>query len=260
MPHLLVIGSPSLDILHLKNQTVHSPGGAGMYVSMAAHYCGAVVSLYGPHPDPMPEELQVISEKLFAWMGQTVKPEDMPRFEISHRGDKADYLNVFLDAEEAMQPDVLPDDLSTYDGVHITALGSPYKQKQFYDACRMRGAKKIFLGTFIGNIKENAELSKQLAADSDVAFMNEEEAVCLFGSLEGAKVRPGQLLFITQADKGAVVVQGDFQTQLPAHPVAIKDPTGAGEAFCGAAIAYLLHGLHPVMAGRKAMAVAAKKV
>jgi len=260
MPHLLVIGSPSLDTLHLEDQTVHSPGGAGMYVSMAAHHCGAVASLYGPRPAPMPEQLQSISIRLHTWMGQTIKPSDMPRFEISHRGDKAVYMNMFLDAEEAMQPDTLLDDLSIYDAVHITALGSTHKQKQFFDACRMRGARSIFLGTFIGNIKESPELSKQLVDNSDVFFMNEEEAICLFGSLEKVNVRAGHLLFITRADKGAVVVQGGHQTHLQVRHVNVMDPTGAGETFCGAAIAYLLQGKHPVMAGRKALAVAAKKV
>ena len=58
MPHLLVIGGASADILHTPTgETISAPGGAGMYTAMAAHRCGASVSLVAPRPDPLPEAL-----------------------------------------------------------------------------------------------------------------------------------------------------------------------------------------------------------
>ena len=57
MNHLLVIGGASLDVLHLKDKIVNSPGGAGMYTAMAARRCGAQATLFAPRPDPCPASL-----------------------------------------------------------------------------------------------------------------------------------------------------------------------------------------------------------
>ena len=51
---------------------------------------------------------------------------------------------------------------------------------------------------------------------ADVFFMNEEEATGLFGSLEKINTRPGAILYVTLGKKGAIVVQGDFRTELVA--------------------------------------------
>ncbi|MCD6355963.1 MAG: hypothetical protein J7L66_01650 [Anaerolineaceae bacterium] len=260
MTHLLVVGGPSIDILHISGETVTSPGGAGMYVAMAAKRSGMDVSMFGPHADPLPDLLRPIANRLEAWIGPKVLPSELPHFEISHVGDKAEYLKFFLGSELGMSPDGLPEDLSVYDGVHLTALGDSELQKTFLQAIHERGANFISIGTFIRNIIEKPDVAKYLIEKADVSFMNEEEAVALFGSLENAGVRTNGLLFITLAEKGALVVQGDYRTYLPAVSIKMRDPTGAGETFCGAAIANLLQGAHPIMAGRRAIAVAGEKI
>jgi hypothetical protein len=94
----------------------------------------------------------------------------------------------------------------------------------------------------------------------DYFFMNDREAGIIFDAPELASTRPGQILFITSGAQGARIIQGDVTTSIPAVPSAEVDPTGAGDTFCGATLAYLLLGHQPVMAARQAAALAAEMI
>ena len=245
MAHLFVIGGPSLDTIHIKGKTHQSPGGAGMYVAMAAARAGAKVALFGPRPDVVPDALRPITARVQQWIGPVVPLEEFPSFEIAHHGTRAEYVRMNLDAEMALRPDNLPDDLSVYDGVHIVPLGRADLQRGFFEACRKRGARFITAGTHIGSLREYPEDSRYLMENTDAFFMNEAEAKLLFGSLDEAASRPGTVLFITRAGKGALVVQGRHKTEVPAPAISVKDPTGAGETFIGMAAANLIAGRAP---------------
>jgi sugar/nucleoside kinase (ribokinase family) len=258
MAHVLVIGSPSLDILHFNGQTQASAGGAGMYTAMAAQRSGAQVSIFSPCPEPMPDVLQPVAARTQAWLGPIVTPTELPRFEISHQGDEAAYLTFFIGAEADLTPEMLPDDLSRFDCIHIIPLGNARRQHTFLQACRQRGAKCISLGTFIDSIINDPEVVRASMAQSDVFFMNEKEAIKLFGSVDKAATWPGKTLYVTLGGSGAVVVQGDFRTYLPSTAADSLDPTGAGDTFCGATLAHLLLGAHPIIAADRAMPLAAQ--
>lgn len=260
MVHLLVIGSPSLDRLHFAGTSVDSAGGAGMYTAMAAHRSGAQVSLFSPRPAPIPAPLQPVADRLHAWLGPVVKPEDLPHFEIAHEGDKATYMNFSMGAESALDPNLLPTDLSAYDAVHVIPLGEAGKQHAFLQACRARGARFLSAGTFLEDVRDRAQMVTANMELVDAFFMNEEEALCLYGSLEKANTHPARVLFITLGEKGTLVVQGDHHTHLPAAPARCLDPTGAGDTFCGATLAHLLAGEHPLMAALAANTLAAREI
>ncbi|MCD6576682.1 MAG: hypothetical protein J7K66_01555 [Anaerolineaceae bacterium] len=259
MVNLLVIGSASVDTIHLKGEKVQSAGGAGMYTAMAAIRCGARVSIFSPKPDPMPAQLQPIAEQLYSWLGPVVPPQEMPHFEISHLGDSAQYLKFFFGAEEDLVPNMLPDNISKYDCVHVIPLGNAHRQHTFLSALKKRGVKLISAGTFIKSILDDPQTVHSNIEIADIFFMNEKEAVSLFGSLAEAKTKPGKILYITLGRKGSIVVQGDYQTHLDITPSYAKDPTGAGDTFCGGALANLLQGMQPIMAAQSAMLLAAKK-
>jgi hypothetical protein len=104
MNRLLVIGSASSEVLHLEDRTVNSVGGAGMYTAMAARRCGAQVALFGPRPDPCPENFKPVARHLTKWLGPVVSPEVLPQFEISYRGEKTEYIRSSLDAEKTLSP------------------------------------------------------------------------------------------------------------------------------------------------------------
>ena len=65
---------------------------------------------------------------------------------------------------------------------------------------------------------------------------------------------------VTQAEKGALLILGETRTHIPTRQVKIKDPTGAGETFCGATLANILLGLHPAMSAMRGAMLAAEKI
>jgi ribokinase len=260
MSQLLVIGGASSDILHLADQTVACAGGAGMYTAMAAHRCGVQVAMFAPRPDPCPEALLPVSRRLVGWLGPVVPPDQLPHLEIAYRGTDTEYLHMFFGAEAELSPAMLPADLSAYDLIHLTPIGDAARQLAFVQACRQRGAKRLSAGTGATIAVEQPSIVRALSQQVDYLFLNEHEARAVFGSLDDAKAQPGKVLFITRGALGARIIQGDTDTSIPAIPTSELDPTGAGDTFCGATLAYLLQGLHPVMAARRATPLAAEMI
>jgi sugar/nucleoside kinase (ribokinase family) len=258
MNRLLVIGSASFDVLHLKDRTVDCTGGAGMYTAMAARRCGAHTTLFGPRPDPCPEPLKPVAGHLTQWLGPAVSPAQLPQFEISYREGQTEYLKASFGAEEMLSPTMLPADLSTYDLVHVTPLGDPLRQLPFVQACRGRGAKQISAGTDPNHVVKQPGAVRTVMEQADYFFMNHREARALFGSLDTAHTEPGKVLYVTLGAQGACIIQGDTSTLVPAISTQLLDPTGAGDTFCGATLAYLLQKQHPIMAARQAVPLAAE--
>ncbi len=252
---ILIIGGASLDTLVGADGLV--AGGAGMYTAMASRRSGALVTLFAPRPDPMPDALQPIADDL-EWLGPSVEATDLPHFEISYSRGKATYIKSRFGAEESLSPAELPADLSGFDCVHLVPLGDLRQQHEFMLACRERSARRISAGTALHLIDEQPVDASAALNEADLFFMNEEEAVRLFGSMPEVKSRPNQTIFITKGREGATVVQGEVATHLPGTAANVMDPTGAGDTFCGATLAGLAFGRHPVMAARRAMPLAAQ--
>jgi sugar/nucleoside kinase (ribokinase family) len=260
MKQLLVIGGASNDILHLEDQTVQSIGGVGMYTAMAAQRCGVGASILSHPPDPCPEAFQPIIHRLTEWLGPSVSPDQLPHFEISYKGGVTKYLDVSLRSEADLFPAMLPTNLSKYQIVHVAQKADIAVQMSFIKACRQRGAKLISAGTYPVNATNQPQSVRALIDQSDFFFMNQCEAEAVFGSLESAHTQPGKVLFITLGAKGVRIIQGDWTTTIPAVPAQELDPTGAGDTFCGASLAFLMHNSHPVMAARRAVALAAEMI
>ena len=260
MNRLLIIGGASFDVLHLKDRTVDSVGGVGMYTAMAARRCGAQVAMLSLRPDPCPEPLKPVARRLAEWLGPAVSSAELPQFEISYRRGKTEYLNVSLGAEAMLSPTVLPADLSKYDFVHVTQKADVSMQLSFIQACRQRGAKQISAGTYPNDAVNQPQAVRAVIEQSDYFFMNDLEAKAVFGSLESANTEPGKVLCITLGAEGACIIQGDTATLIPGVSATVLDPTGAGDTFCGATLAYLLQEKHPIMAARHAIPLAAEMI
>jgi sugar/nucleoside kinase (ribokinase family) len=260
MNRLLVVGGTSFDVLHLEDRTVESVGGAGMYTAMAAHRCGAQVAMFYLRPDPCPERLQPVAARLTEWLGPVISPAQMLQFEISYRGGKTEYIRASLDALALLSPTMLPANLSMYDLVHVGPKGDATKQLSFIQACRQRGARRISAGTGPFIVDKHPQAVRAVMEQSDFFFMNDQEAKGVFGSLESARAEPGKVLYVTLGARGAYVIQGDTSTLVPGVPAAVLDPTGAGDSFCGATLAYLLQKKHPIMAARHAAVLAAEMI
>jgi hypothetical protein len=231
-----------------------------MYTAMAARRCGVRVSLLAPKPFPMPAELQPVADRLSEWLGPSVAPDELPRFEIAHDGGTTSYISAFFGAESALTPDSLPDDLAAYDIVHVVPLGDSHRQREFVRGSRERGAKLISAGTYMGGVLSAPSDVRQIIEETDLFFMNRDEAEALFGSLESARTGAGKLLFVTLGSSGALVIQGERSSSVPSVPVNELDPTGAGDTFCGATLAGLIRHQHPVMAARSGAPLAAAMI
>ena len=271
---LLVIGGASLDVYHLSNgQTVHSSGGAGLYTALAAASSGARAGMFAPRPDPIPTPLQAAAERL-TWLGPTIPPDQLPSFEIAHYGGgRAALLNATWGGEMLITPENFPSDQITASIVHIAALRTAERQLNFARSLKSPPAPEyrgrlrasawvgaISAGTYSKICINEPDTVRELIGRCDFFFMNENEANLLFGGTDKVQARPGQIIFITLAERGALVVQGDHVTHVAGQPADDLDPTGAGDTFCGATLAHLTRGEHPVRAAQAAVLLAAEEI
>ena len=250
---LLVVGGASSDILHLQDGIAKCAGGAGMYTAVAATHCGADTTLFGPRPNASPNHLAIVDDYLSDWIGPIVPADQLPEFEISYRNNKTEYLTMSLNSEDNLSSEMLPKDMSNFSIVHVTPIGNAINQLSFIKACREKGVKCISAGTGLFNAKEQTQAVKDVIKHSDYFFMNSYEAEYIFGSIDSATTQVGKVLYITLGADGACIIQGSHPTFIPTDSTIEIDPTGAGDTFCGATLAYLLQNKHPIMAARQAV-------
>ncbi|WP_179136992.1 carbohydrate kinase family protein [Candidatus Entotheonella palauensis] len=259
-----VIGTASFDILHVDSRVVHTIGGAGLYTALAAHRAGANTHLIAPRPEPLPQLFAPVAERV-QWIGPMISPEALPRLEIEHHGQgRATLLDASWGAEAELTPAAIPLDKQHLTILHIAALSSAKRQLEFVWAIHATddggGLPRISVGTYARLVDREIEVVRQLFQLTDCFFMNENEALGLFGTTDRARTRPDALLCVTLGNQGVLVIEGDRVTHVPAHAVDERDPTGAGDTFCGGTLAGLAMGLTPVAAAERAVALAARTV
>ena len=257
-PRLLVVGSPSLDLLHFGGRSVRSAGGAGLYTALAAQRAGAAVTVVAPRPDPMPEELEP-ADRLLDWRGPPVPPSALPHFEIEYFPDGR---TVYRQAVRGSEGDIRYGDIPDAGPgafAYVVPLLDPELQLGFARRLSAAGVR-VGCGTYAPGIRAHPEVVTRVVEASDYFFCNAEEAGLLFGSLDDVAVAPGHAVFVTRGPRGARAVLGDHPIDVPAPEVEEVDPTGAGDTFCGTALARLAAGDHPAMAARVAAAHAARTV
>ena len=77
-----------------------------------------------------------------------LRPELLNRSGALQGGVLATLIDAAWGAESMLKPEMLPDDLSRYEFVHIAALSSAQKMLLFVHECRERGARRISAGTY----------------------------------------------------------------------------------------------------------------
>lgn len=274
MGTVLVVGCVSFDTLRLEHKgrvdVYETIGGAGLYTALSAAHQGADVILYGPRPDPMPENLNVVDNRV-TWIGPHCSLDEMPKLEIVHHGGgRATLVSAGWGAEESLTPQCLPEvrDLE-FDIVHIAALSSVQKQNDFrsyFDETAGSGSNrryKISAGTYARAIGSDKEGVEQLIRGCDLFFMNRNEANLLFGEAADVPkpfIKERGACFVTDGANGVKVYQTNASEKLFAVTADELDPTGAGDTFCGAVLARLLEGIGFVDASRAGVAVAARAI
>ena len=256
MTKILVIGGASQDILHINEKDIHTTGGAGLYTALGARAAGGQVDMLAPLPSPMPLLMQPINE-LINWLGPTVSQDELPHFAIEYdSAGKATYTTVEPRAESLMTEDDIPSDLSNYTYVHIVQLGNIDVQLRMIKKCRDSKAQNISVSgghNLQGNQKEKIST---LIEQADLCFMNEHEAANNLGTTKNICSPTGTILFVTHGENGVSIIQGNDLQRIFINPTNPRDPTGAGDSFCGAVLSYLSKLEHPVQAAKKAAKIA----
>ena len=258
--NILVIGGASQDVLHLDGKSHQTVGGAGLYTALGARAAGVQAHMLAPFPNPMPKSLRPVTE-LINWFGPRVHPDELPHFEIVYDTDgRADYTSVEPRCESLMTESILPDDLSAYTYVHIVQLGNIDLQLSLLDRCRNSRARFVSVSGGHELPEDQTGKLRELVARADLCFMNEHEAEPLLGQPQDYSWQPGTILFVTHGDRGLSVIQGSRVHRVHIGPTEAHDPTGAGDSFCGATLAYLCRLQHPVLAANNAVQVATLNV
>jgi len=190
-----------------------------------------------------------------------VPPEAVPRLEIAHHGGgRATLVAADWGATTDLEPAGLPAWAVGVATVHVAALPTPPQQGRFCDWARGAGAKRVSAGTFARAVQADPGGVRRLLASCDAFFMNENEARLLFGSLEAVPSPRRGACFVTRGRQGARVLEPARISDVPAIDAEEVDPTGAGDAFCGAALAALAGGASPVEAARAGARLAASVI
>jgi sugar/nucleoside kinase (ribokinase family) len=115
------------------------------------------------------------------------------------------------------------------------------------------------------SIDEIRQLCNPVLERANVVFPSIGEAVMLTGAKddeEGCRhwAAQGKIVVLKQGPRGCRIFQNDSDFTVPGFKVREVDPTGAGDAFCGAFTVALLDGLDLRDAGKFANAVGALAV
>jgi ribokinase len=118
-------------------------------------------------------------------------------------------------------------------------------------------------GTFVLNPAPARDLPDDLLENVDVLTPNRSELATLtgggHGDVEEAAHRLGRdgPTIVTLGSEGAMLVHGEQATRFAAPPVVAVDPTGAGDAFCGALAQALSRGVDLAAAVERAVVAGA---
>jgi ribokinase len=260
MPEILIIGGVTLDRLHFGGRSAEMPGGAGLYTALAAARAGAEVTLFAQRPALLPAALQPI-DQIIRWIGPLIRMEELPRLEIVHHGGgRAELKRADWGAQPSLSVAMLPAQISSYQIVHIAALGPSRKQLEFLDFLRAETRARLSAGTYGMAAHGETDLVRRLLSKSDLFFMNENECRALYGAPEKVPAGSGQKIFVTMGAYGAWGITPKQRLHIPAKTADELDPTGAGDTFCGAVLAVLLQGAGLTTAMERGVQLAAAVV
>lgn len=85
------------------------------------------------------------------------------------------------------------------------------------------------------------DLARQLAGRADLICCSRAERAFVDSALS-ANPRRGRILIETQGGEGATLIRDGQATSVPTNPIAVGDPTGAGDTFAGGVLASLAGG------------------
>lgn len=143
--------------------------------------------------------------------------------------------------------------------IHVPGLEEAVRLEGALARARRHGARISVSGSW--SPQQLGRLRERNNQDWDLLVLNEKEALAACGDIENVP----QLLagaagsvVVTRGANGAGGVLEGVALHVPAIPVPVVDPTGAGDAFCGGMLAALIRGAAPEAALRHGSSAAAQ--
>ena len=144
----------------------------------------------------------------------------------------------------------------------ITLAVSPTSREAALGLAERARARRIRISLAVNHrpaLGGSLETLRAAALAADVVFVSEEEAATVFDRSDAAGLARelgAAELVLTRGDRGALLVTGGDQFEVPALPVDPVDAAGAGDALAGAYLAAGLLGETPARAVRIGVAAA----
>jgi sugar/nucleoside kinase (ribokinase family) len=161
----------------------------------------------------------------------------------------------------SVYPADVPDGVLTASGCLVLAMSVP-SQLALMPWLRAHTSATIYLDLEEDGIPGNEESLRGLLSSCDVFLPSEIEALRLTGASdvvaaakELSSLGPATVV-VKRAERGCLILHAGGLTEVPTDPVHPVDPTGAGDAFCGAFAATHLRNGDPIEAARVAAGVA----
>ncbi len=235
---------------------MEAPGGSGFNTALAARAAGVDVGLVAAIPTHLLREIgRAFGPGGLRREGLVVRDGPITSFHIAYdEHQDAEYLDFGLEIERTLTAADVPDAWLDARHLHVGPLGaSSRRQLEFVQDVRERGfSGTLSVGSFHAALDEDRDAARTLLAEAELFFLNAAEFADLFP--EGPPPKP--TFVVTQGSRGATVHEGGQAIHHPAESVAVVDPTGAGDAFCGGYLAGWLQGADPIATAAEAARVA----
>ncbi len=256
-PQLVVIGTPSVDRIEIRGDSLPTVGGSGFITAVGARLAGITVGLVARVPRRLPDGIAAAFRPGGIDPGGLAVVEGrLPGFHISYdEAERATYLTIASGEEADVCGADLPRRWLNAAWIHLGPLAATTgMQIRFLEQVLDRGYRGgLSAGTFGRAAAVEPELVRDLFTRVDLAFLNREEADRIYPD----GMPDGRTVCVTDGGAGARRWNGSEWTTYPTTPVTPFDPTGAGDAFVGGYLGAMLDGdSDPVGNGLRTAAIA----
>ncbi len=242
---LLCVGSVAYDVIELPGRPpVEVLGGSATWFCTAAGLLARpqLVAVVGD--DFSEDDIHFLRQRGVDTAGLARKPGTTFRWHGRYHANliSRDSLKTELGVFADFSP-VIPEDWRSPD---VLFLGNIKPDLQGLVLAQAREARFVGLDTIECWISDFRDELVRLMPRVDLLFVNDDEVRQLSGELNVLKAAQRVLemgakaIVVKRGEHGAILVSPDGMALLPAYPLeAVIDPTGAGDCFAGATLAYL---------------------
>jgi len=241
---LLIVGSVALDTIYTPQGEIHDAlGGSAIYGALSAsHFCP--VSIVGVVGKDFPLEgmklltdngidtsgLEIVNGKTFRWSGRY------------NNWNKAETLSTELNVFAEFSPH-LPDNCKCCNSV---LLGNIHPTLQLQVLSQISAYSHLACDTMNYWINLCPDELAKVIGKVDIVFMNEDEVKDwtgrkdVFSAARAILATGPKWVIVKRGEYGSVAISEEHLFFSPAYPVEnVVDPTGAGDCYAGAFMAYL---------------------